>query len=146
MITVAPLGEADRARWDILARGYKTFYQTVLSDAQYDETWQRLLAERDVFGLGAHRQGQLVGIAHYMFHTSAWSVDQCYLQDLFVDEAVRGQGVARALIEAVAQAARQRNAPRLYWLTHEQNHTARTLYDKVAKYKGFIRYDYALEA
>lgn len=146
MITVTPLGEADRARWDILARGYKTFYQTVLSDAQYEETWQRLLAGRDVFGLGAHRQGQLVGIAHYMFHPSAWSVDQCYLQDLFVDETVRGQGVARTLIEAVAQAARQRHATRLYWLTHEQNQTARTLYDKVAKYKGFIRYDYPLEA
>lgn len=145
MMTIAPLVEADRARWDKLARGYKTFYQTVLSDVQYEATWQRLLAGRDVFGLGAHLHGQLVGIAHYMFHTSAWSVEQCYLQDLFVDEAVRGQGVARALIEAVAQAARERNASRLYWLTHEQNQTARTLYDKVAKYRGFIRYDYVLE-
>lgn len=144
MITVAPLQAANRARWDILARGYKTFYQTVLSDAQYEATWQRLLAGRDIFGLGAHFEGQLVGIAHYMFHTSAWSVDQCYLQDLFVDEAVRGQGVGRALIEAVAQAARERQAPRLYWLTHEGNQTARTLYDKVAQYRGFIRYDYPI--
>jgi GNAT superfamily N-acetyltransferase len=88
--------------------------------------------------------GQLVGIAHYMFHTSAWSADACYLQDLFVDEAVRGQGVARALIEGVAQAARQGSAPRFYWLTHQNNATARTLYDKLGQYKGFIRYDYPL--
>jgi len=79
-----------------------------------------------------------------VLRTSAWSADACYLQDLFVDEAVRGQGVARALIEQVAQAARERGAPRFYWLTHQNNATARTLYDKVAQYKGFIRYDYPM--
>lgn len=144
MITVTPLCPADRARWDGLARGYKTFYETVLTDAQYDETWARLLRGDGVYGLGAHRDGSLVGIAHYMFHTGAWSADVCYLQDLFVDEVVRGQGVGRALIEGVAQAARGHGAPRLYWLTHQNNATARTLYDKVAQYKGFIRYDYPL--
>ena len=139
-----PLQMEDRARWDILARGYKTFYETVLTDAQYDEAWARLLHGQDVYGLGAHVDGRLVGIAHYMFHTSAWSAAACYLQDLFVDEAVRGQGVARALIEQVAQAARERGAPRFYWLTQQSNTTARTLYDKVAQYKGFIRYDYPM--
>ena len=94
--------------------------------------------------MGAHWDGQLVGIAHYMFHTSAWTADACYLQDLFVDQAVRGQGVARALIEQVAQATRKHGAARLYWLTHQNNTTARMLYDKVAQYKGFIRYDYPL--
>ena len=144
MITVMPLQAADRARWDVLARGYKTFYATVLTDTQYDETWQRLLREDEVHGFGAHLAGNLVGIAHYMFHTSAWSTDACYLQDLFVDAAVRGQGVARALIEQVAQAARARGATRFYWLTHQNNTTARMLYDKVGQYKGFIRYDYPI--
>ena len=144
MITVMPLQAAERPRWDILARGYKTFYETVLTDAQYDETWDRLQGGDGIYGLGAHVDGRLVGIAHYMFHTSAWSADACYLQDLFVDEAVRGQGVARALIEQVAQAARERGAPRFYWLTHQNNATARTLYDKVGQYKGFIRYDYPM--
>lgn len=144
MITVLPLHLADHTRWEVLARGYKTFYETVLTDAEYDATWQRLLRGEDVHGLGAHLDGQLVGIAHYMFHTSAWSADACYLQDLFVDPAVRSQGVARALIEEVAQAARARGATRYYWLTHQTNTTARTLYDKVAQYKGFIRYDYPL--
>ncbi|MEZ4867280.1 MAG: GNAT family N-acetyltransferase [Caldilineaceae bacterium] len=146
MITVTPLAQADRARWDVLARGYKTFYATVLTDADYDATWERLLRGSGVYGLGAHLEGHLVGIAHYMFHTSAWSADACYLQDLFVDAAVRGQGVGRALIEQVAQAAQAHGAPRLYWLTHQDNATARTLYDKVAHYRGFIRYDYAFPA
>ncbi|MFN8446076.1 MAG: GNAT family N-acetyltransferase [Caldilineaceae bacterium] len=144
MLTILPLRTQDRSAWEILARGYKTFYETVLSDAEYEKTWQRLMAGQDVHGLGAHLDGRLVGIAHYMFHTSAWSVDQCYLQDLFVDESSRGHGVGRALIEQVAQAARQRGATRYYWLTHQNNATARTLYDKVAQYRGFVRYDYPL--
>lgn len=145
MITVSPLSEADRHRWDILVRGYKTFYKTELSDREYDKTWERLLRQDDIYGLGAHYNGELIGIAHYMFHTSAWSVAQCYLQDLFVNEEARGVGAGKALIEAVAAAARQRGATRFYWLTHVENQTARALYDKLAHYRGFIRYDYQLE-
>ena len=144
MIEVRALDANDRTRWEILARGYKTFYKTPLPTEEYEKTWARLMLGEDVFGHGAHLDGQLVGIAHYMFHTSAWSTDDCYLQDLFVDEAVRGQGVARALIEAVAEAAMARGATRYYWLTHETNTTARLLYYKVGEYKGFIRYDYPL--
>ncbi|MEZ4674182.1 MAG: GNAT family N-acetyltransferase [Caldilineaceae bacterium] len=145
MIDVRPFTVGDRARWEVLARGYKTFYRTPLPDVAYEKTWQRLMQATDIFGFGGHLDGELVGLAHYMFHTSAWSSDHCYLQDLFVDETVRGQGVARALIDCVAAAARKRGATRYYWLTHETNTTARTLYDKVGQYRGFIRYDYQLD-
>jgi len=141
---VSPLAPEDRAGWEALARGYKAFYETDVSDAGYGEAWNRLLARDGVYGLGAKTQGRLVGIAHYLFHTSTWARNVCYLQDLFVTPEVRGQGVARALIEAVADAARAKGAERYYWLTQEQNAVARALYDKVGKYHGFIRYDYPL--
>jgi ribosomal protein S18 acetylase RimI-like enzyme len=48
------------------------------------------------------------------------------------------------LIEGVADAARERGAARLYWTTQEHNTTARALYDKVASFNGFIRYDHPL--
>ena len=144
-LAIAPLRAQDRARWDVLARGYKTFYETALADADYDRAWHRLMEGNRIFGLGASRNGTLVGIAHYLFHASTWMDDVCYLQDLFVDPAVRGLGIARALIEHVAQAARERAAPRLYWLTHQDNATARALYDQLASHQGFIRYDHALE-
>lgn len=144
-IHIAPLRIEDHARWIVLARGYKTFYKTTLEDTQYDKTWQRLLAQDGVFGLRATRDGQLLGIAHYLFHTSVWVPNVCYLQDLFVDPLARGQGIARALIEAVAAKAKAQGATRFYWLTQEHNATGRALYDKVAKFNGFIRYDYPLE-
>lgn len=144
MLTTARLAMADRAAWEALARGYKRFYETELPDRDYEQTWARLLADRDVHGLAAHLDGRLVGIVHFLFHGNIWLDRVCYLQDLFVDETVRGRGVARALIEAVAAAAHSHGAARLYWQTKVDNARARLLYDKLAHYGGFIRYDYPL--
>jgi GNAT superfamily N-acetyltransferase len=143
-VRVAALAAADHPRWLELARGYKAFYKTEVTDAEYQRAWKRLLANDRVWGLGARHGGQLVGIAHYLFHSSTWNEEVCYLQDLFVDPAFRGRGIARTLIEAVAKTALARGAERLYWLTQEHNTAARALYDKVAKYNHFIRYDYPL--
>ena len=144
MIAIAPLAPDDRAEWETLARGYKRFYREDPADAAYDEAWARLLAADDIHGLGARVDGHLVGIAHFLFHTTVWQGDACYLQDLFTAPETRGRGVARALIEAVAREAEGRGAGRYYWLTAEDNRTARALYDKVARFKGFVRYDYPI--
>ncbi|GAA4089632.1 GNAT family N-acetyltransferase [Actinomadura miaoliensis] len=144
MIDIGPLRPEDRAAWEVLARGYKAFYRTVVPDKGYEETWQRLQSDAELHGIGARSNGRLVGIAHYLFHVTFWSADSCYLQDLFVDEAARGHGAARALIEHVAEEARKRGAARLYWTTKQDNVPARALYDKVARFHGFIRYDYPL--
>lgn len=145
IIDIEPLRAADRNRWNILARSYKTFYDTELSDSEYDEVWNHLLNSDEIFGFGAYLQGNLIDITHYLFHRTIWMEKVCYIQDLFVDEVARGRGVARALIEQVAQAAREHNASKLYWQTHQDNANARVLYDKIAHHKDFIRYDYSLE-
>ena len=141
---VAPLSIADRAPWERLARGYKEFYHTPTTPAEYDAAWGRLLRGGDVHGLGASVEGALVGIAHYVLHASTWTERVCYLQDLFTAPEARGRGVGRALIEGVASRARARGATRFYWLTREDNAVARTLYDRVAVCHGFVRYDYPL--
>jgi GNAT superfamily N-acetyltransferase len=144
VIDIRPLRPEDRAGWEVLARGYKKFYETEVPDEGYEQTWQRLLRGADVHAVGAWLDGKLVGIAHYLFHATIWSVDSCYLQDLFVDEAARGHGAARALIEHVAEESHARGADRFYWTTKQDNATARALYDKVAQFRGFIRYDHPL--
>ncbi|CAM5544892.1 GNAT family N-acetyltransferase [Streptomyces aurantiogriseus] len=144
MIETGSLLPSDRAAWEVLARGYKAFYRTEVPDDGYEEMWRRLRDGTEVHAFAARADGKLVGIAHYLFHTTGWMADSCYLQDLFVDEAARGRGVARALIEHVAGAARARGAARLYWTTQEDNTTARALYDRLARFNGFVRYDYPL--
>ena len=85
--------------------------------------------------------GELLGIVHYLFHRSTTAIQpSCYLQDLFTLSAARGKGVGRALIDGVYERARLAGAPRVYWLTHETNHTAMQLYDKVAERSGFVVY------
>ena len=142
--TIEFLGPHDRAGWEVLARGYKVFYQTPTSDDEFDTTWKRLIEQDSILGLGATLNGELVGIAHFLFHTTVWAPRFCYLQDLFTAPDVRGRGVARALIEAVASHAREGGADRFYWQTKEDNAVARALYEKVAQYNGFIRYDYPI--
>lgn len=143
-IRISRLEESDHDAWLVLAHGYKAFYKTEVTDADYAIAWRRLRDDEGIHALAGWIDGRLVGITHYLFHTAVWTPTVCYLQDLFVDPGARGQGVARALIEAVAAAARERQATRLYWMTQETNATARKLYDQVARYHGFIRYDFPM--
>ena len=149
-IVVTRITAGDRERWTELWRGYLDFYETRLPPEIYDHTWQRLFAsESPVRGLGARLGAEtapLIGIVHYLFHAHAWMMcEVCYLQDLFVDATIRRQGCGAKLIEAVAVIARERGCARLYWTTKEDNTTARLLYDRIARFNGFIRYDYALD-
>lgn len=144
-LVLAPLSAEDHADWLVLAHAYKDFYETTVPPEGYALAWDRLLRNDGIHALGAKVDGQLVGIAHYLFHTCVWQPKACYLEDLFVQPASRGHGVARALIDAVAAAARDAGATRCYWSTHETNRTARHLYDKVGRHRGFLRYDYLLQ-
>lgn len=143
-LVIAPLVPADRGDWEQLARGYKDFYEDPVPDARYEEVWSRLMADGPIRGLGCREDVALVGIAHVLFHAHSWKEEVCYLQDLFTVPEARGRGVARALIDAAAEMARLRGCGAFYWLTKADNEVARGLYDKIARNKGFIRYDYPL--
>jgi ribosomal protein S18 acetylase RimI-like enzyme len=149
-IFVTEIRREDFARWRELWRGYLDFYEASLSPAVYEHTFARILApDSPIRGLGARSGGAsaaLIGIAHYLFHAHAWTPREvCYLQDLFVEAESRGRGAGRELIEGVARIARERDCHRLYWTTQAGNTAARGLYDRIARWNGFIRYDYALD-
>jgi GNAT superfamily N-acetyltransferase len=141
-IIIRRVGTHERAAWEVLWKGYQTFYEVALSDEVTATTWARLHDPREpMFLLGAYVNGTLAGIVHYLFHRSCWTIaDYCYLQDLFVAETARNLGLGRTLIEAVEREARAAGASRVYWLTKEDNTTARKLYDRLAERSGFIQY------
>lgn len=141
-IRIRPLRPADRAAWESLWKGYQAFYKVDLGPVVANTTWRRFhdLAE-PMHALGAFEGERLVGIVHYIFHRSCWTVElSVYLQDLFAVPDLRGKGVGRALIEAVADVARKAGSTRVHWLTHESNATARLLYDRIADNPGFMQY------
>ena len=140
MLTIGPLTSTDRDAWQELFAGYNEFYGRTMPAEFFDQAWARFERDQEIHALGAHLDGQLVGIAHFLTHASTTSADVCYLQDLFTAPEARGRGAARALIAAVADWARARECGRVYWATQESNATARQLYDQVAENRGFILY------
>ena len=128
----------DYTQWKVLWGGYNAFYgregSTALPDNIINTAWQRIFDEAEpVHCLVAELDGQLVGLAHYIFHRNMIAIEpMCYLQDLFTSEPVRGKGVGCAMMAEFYKQAKNGGATRVYWHTHSTNETARRLYDRIA--------------
>jgi GNAT superfamily N-acetyltransferase len=142
-LTVRLVAPTDLDQWEALWERYNTFYERTVPTEITRMTWSRFFdASEPVHALVAEKEGRLVGLVHYLFHRSTSLLGPtCYLQDLFTVEEARGQGVGRALIEAVYERAKAAGSPLVYWQTHETNVTAMALYDKVAERSGFLVYE-----
>ena len=141
---VRPPSSNDEAEWRRLWTAYLDFYEAKVPEEVYLTTWKRLRTQGEFEPkcLLAVVKLKPVGLVHYLYHRSCWSiVNNCYLQDLFVDPEQRGTDLGRVLIEAVQREAGKLGVSNVYWMTHETNARARKLYDRVARRTGFIEYD-----
>lgn len=124
---------------------YQRFYEVEEIDEERNRAFFRrfVAPSDDGILLGAWREGELVGYACLYWHfSSTQAVETVLMNDLFVDPAVRGHGVGRALIEASADVARERGADHLEWRTAPSNETARRLYDSTgASRSTWIEYE-----
>lgn len=147
---IRPVQPCDFDLWLPLWEGYNAFYgrsgEAALPAKITRTTWERFLNPLEpVFALVAQGEDGLIGLAHYLFHRSTTRQGPvCYLQDLFTDARCRGQGIGKALIQAVYGQAAQAGAGRVYWQTQASNAAGRALYDKVAEHRGFIVYGHDL--
>ena len=72
----------------------------------------------------------LCGICQLRYRHSVWTgTPDCWLEDLYVEEAGRGRGLGRALVEAALERARARGAARIELDTNEDNAAAIALYE-----------------
>lgn len=95
-----------------------------------------------VYSIGAvDARGAIIGIANYVLQESTTTIrPACYLQDLYVDEAQRGEGVGKQLIDWLIAEMKSKGWAHLYWHTKETNYRARGLYDKYTPHSGFVKY------
>jgi GNAT superfamily N-acetyltransferase len=144
--SIRALEAKDRAQWEQLWAGYNAFYgradETALASEVVETTWQRFFDDAEpMHAIVAHRGDDLLGITHFLYHRSMIRVEPiCYLADLFTAEQARGQGVGKALIEAVYLHAKLCTVSYVYWRTSEDNAAARSLYAQVSQYSGSVVY------
>ncbi|WP_293760767.1 GNAT family N-acetyltransferase [uncultured Aquitalea sp.] len=141
-VVIKPVGPQDYEHWLPLWQGYLAFYQAPYQAAVAEVSWQRFLDPAEpMHSWLAWQDGKAVGMVNTVEHRSSWMTgNYCYLQDLYVDPACRGGGVGKSLIETVYAHAAAAGCGRVYWLTHESNATARSLYDTLADNLGYIQY------
>jgi len=78
------------------------------------------------------------GLAVLRFRPAIWSdALECYLAELYVVPALRGNGLGRALMEAALEHARDRGADHMDLGTSEDDVAARALYESL----GFLNHE-----
>jgi len=145
---VEPIGAEQLEALLPLIAAYQRFYEVKRVDDERNRAFfERFLAPSDDgMLLGAWRDGELAGYACLYWHFSSLvPAETVLMNDLYVVEAQRGEGIGRALIEASAAVARERGAHQLEWVTSPDNRTARRLYDTTgAESEPSIEYELRL--
>ena len=144
-VKIRPVRREDRLGWLRLWADYHAYGRsgaTAPPEQVTEATWGRFFQDHEpVEALVAEQEGRPVGFAHLVFHRLTAAVAPvCSLQDLFVERALHGRGIGRALIEAAYDHAQASGARRVYWHVLETNTPAVRLYDKVAARSGHVVY------
>jgi len=96
------------------------------------------LRDEEAVVLVADRGGAVAGYVYAGLEPHSWKElrDAAgFIHDIIVDDAARGAGVGRALIEAASAWLKAHGAPRVILWTAERNHAARRLFEQA----GFRR-------
>ncbi|GAA6000704.1 hypothetical protein JCM10207_004616 [Rhodosporidiobolus poonsookiae] len=73
-----------------------------------------------------------VGMAVWFYTFSTWTGrGGLYLEDLFVEESHRGQGIAKRLFNYLGKEAEERKLPRMDWVVLDWNTPAKEVYRRM---------------
>lgn len=96
-----------------------------------------LLFRQEGIQFVASQNGQLVGFATLYFSFSTTKADKItILNDLYVDERLRGTGVAQFLFEACHAYTKEHEYAYMSWVTASNNKRAQRFYDKMGGQTG----------
>ncbi len=129
----------------VLFDQYRVFYQQTSDVESGKKFLYERLQNRDSVIFVASNQGDLIGFTQLYPSFSSVSMKRVWiLNDLFVQEGHRNKGVARLLMEAAENYAKQSRAVRVVLATQILNSAAQELY----KSRGYLKdeefYHYAL--
>lgn len=143
-VMIRPLQNEDFDAWSELYAAYADFYQVTQTTTMRETVWNWLQdPQHTVKGLLAlDDQGKAIGFIHYRPYARPLAAMMGgFLDDLFVIPSQRGQGVARQLLQALAEIGRAHGWSLIRWRTADNNYRARTLYDQVAQKTPWLTYE-----
>jgi GNAT superfamily N-acetyltransferase len=142
---------SDRARaWlagpdeaDVVARlmiGFRDFYdRSEPPDEAFRSGVELLIRRSDTeYLLAAADEGEPGGVCQLRYRHSLWTArEDCWLEDLFVDESQRRGGLGEALVGAAIERARARGCGRIELDVSESNRAAWALYERMGFSAGY---------
>src|SRR5438874_4305554 len=118
-----------------LMRAYCDFYEVSPADEDLVAMARVLIDEPEREGIqliARDGEGRAVGFATVFWSWSTLDAARIgVMNDLFIAEQARGQGLAERLIEACRAEAERQGAGRLTWQTAPDNARAQAVYDRV---------------
>jgi len=125
----------DKEQWKRLYRGYADFYQVTISEQILETIWDWLHdTNHDLNALVYEIDNSIVGLAHYRRMPSPLRGKYIgFLDDLYVEPKFRGKKIGEKIIKKLNEISKERNWGLIRWITRNDNHNAKSLYDKVAK-------------
>ena len=140
----------DRDQWEELFLAYGVFYETAFTQDIVDGVWTWLMDQTHSvsgFVAEANSEGTVVGFAHLRQQADTFRAGPSwFLDDLFTTPSARGQGVGRALIDALKAHGASHGGGDLRWITAADNRSAQHLYDTLASRTSWVMYEVDTES
>lgn len=125
---------------------YRIFYRQSSDIASAKKFLQERFKKNDSTIFVAHNHGYIMGFTQLYPSFSSVSMQPIWiLNDLFVEEAYRHQGVAHSLMKSAENFARETGTIRITLSTQVANIVAQSLYESLGYKKNQDFYHYALQ-
>lgn len=142
-ITISKPEPSDQTEWQQLYRLYAGFYQMPMPLETLNQVWQWITDPHEDFHCLVARDEQkgLIGLMHFRGMPSPLRGAKVgFLDDFYVVESARGQGVSDKLFEALKAQAKDKEWAFVRWITAEDNARARGFYQKHSQQTPWLTY------
>ena len=102
-LKIKPINQDDFSDWKALYKQYLDFYKTELSSEQLVTLWSWFFdADKQMYCYAAIHENKLIGLVHFReYLRPIKAASAVFIDDLYVDNNLRGMGVAQSLIQSV---------------------------------------------
>jgi len=125
----------DKVEWEKLYQGYADFYKVEITKETLNTVWNWLHdLKHELNGLVYEIDNHIVAIAHYRQMPSPLRGKNIgFLDDLYVHPDYRGRKIGEDIINKLNEISKERGWGLIRWITRNDNHSAKSLYDRIAK-------------